>query len=244
MPAPAIDIVPVIDIKHGVVVRARAGDRDSYAPIVTPLSATHNPVDVARGLLGAVPARHLYIADLDGIEGRGRDLPAIRRIARACPEVELWVDAGFAEEGETQAFLAAGLGKPVLGSESQTGTDLVRALRQHAILSLDFRGEAFVGPPALYADASLWPDTVIVMTLARVGAGSGPDLRRLSDIRARAPGLDVFAAGGLRGPEDLVDLAAAGVAGVLVATALHEGRLRREHLATGPRVGRIPSSPE
>jgi HisA/HisF family protein len=224
--ASPVAIVPVIDIKHGLVVRARAGDRDRYAPIVTPLSRTADPVDVALGLLGAYPADTLYIADLDAIEGGDGNETHIRRVAAACPGVALWVDAGIHEEAAARAFLAAGFGQPVLGSETLRSPALVAALGGDAILSLDFRGDAFLGPAALHDDASLWPDRVIVMTLARVGTGSGLDLARLGEIRRRAGQRRVFAAGGLGGPDDLAALVRLGVAGVLVASALHEGRLR------------------
>jgi len=53
---------------------------------------------------------------------------------------------------------------------------------------------------------------------------------RIAAVRNRAPHVKVFAAGGLRGPEDLRPLGEAGAAGVLVASAIHDGRLRREHL--------------
>lgn len=228
---PAIAIIPVIDIKHGLVVRARAGKRDAYRPIETPLSPTPDPVDVALGLLATFPASRLYIADLDAIEGRGRDGATLRRVAEACPGVELWVDAGLSGADETRAFVADGIGRPVLGSESQTDAALVRSLTDAAVLSLDFRGDDFLGPPDLLADTALWPQDVIVMTLARVGSGAGPDLARLSQIKERAPDRRIFAAGGLRGPEDLGPLLQLGVAGVLVATALHDGRLRPEHVA-------------
>ena len=99
------------------------------------------------------------------------------------------------------------------------------------MLSLDFRGEGFLGPPLLLDDPNLWPRTVIVMTLARVGTGAGPDFSRLAAIAARAGERRVYAAGGLRGPEDVRALAERGVAGVLVASAIHDGRLTREHLS-------------
>ena len=54
------------------------------------------------------------------------------------------------------------------------------------VLSLDFRDAAFAGPPALLAEPDGWPRNVIVMTLARVGSGAGPDVARLSEIRAMA----------------------------------------------------------
>ena len=51
------------------------------------------------------------------------------------------------------------------------------------VLSLDFRGDAFQGPQEILAEPALWPQRVIVMTLARVGSGAGPDLERLAAIR-------------------------------------------------------------
>jgi phosphoribosylformimino-5-aminoimidazole carboxamide ribotide isomerase len=220
-------VVPVLDLRGGVVVRARAGERERYAPIVTPLSPGAAPADVARGLLSAWPARRLYVADLDAIvDGTPPDLAAMRAIAAACPGVELWVDAGFSTQAGVDAFLAAGLGRPVLGSESQADETLVRRLAGRAVLSLDSRDGLPLGPASLHEDASTWPPEVIVMTLARVGSGAGPDLAGLRALKARAPDIAFYAAGGLRGPEDLPALAAAGAAGVLVASAIHDGRLR------------------
>jgi len=92
------------------------------------------------------------------------------------------------------------------------------------VLSLDFDGERFLGPPAVLATPHLWPARVIAMTLGRVGADAGPDFERLASLR-QASGAALYAAGGVRGPADLAALARAGVKGALVASALHDGRL-------------------
>ena len=63
------------------------------------------------------------------------------------------------------------------------------------------------------------------MTLERIGLGDGPDFMTLAAIKARAGERDLFAAGGVRGAEDLAALARTGVAGALMASALHDGRL-------------------
>src|SRR6266496_2091595 len=97
------------------------------------------------------------------------------------------------------------------GSASSAGDPRV-------VLSLDFRGEHFLGPPALLAEPDAWPDRVIVMTLAHVGSGAGPDFSRIAAIRALAGPRKLYAAGGIRGAADLADLARAGVAGALVAS--------------------------
>jgi phosphoribosylformimino-5-aminoimidazole carboxamide ribotide isomerase len=225
-----VEVIPVVDIRNGLAVRARAGHRDAYRPIETPLAPSAEPLAVAEGLLAAVPARRLYIADLDAIEGRGANEILLQRLAAALRPVELWIDGGFATLGAARAVLEGRLGRPVLGSESQTDLEAVRALGDAGILSLDSRDGRPLGPPELHEDAALWPRDLILMTLARVGSAAGPDLDRIADARRRAPHCRLFAAGGLRGPEDLAPLTDAGAAGVLVASAIHDGRLRREHL--------------
>jgi uncharacterized protein related to proFAR isomerase len=106
--------------------------------------------------------------------------------------------------------------------------------REHAgpaaPLSLDFRGDQFIGPPELLENAALWPQRIIVMTLARVGSGEGPDLARLGAIIARAGSREVYAAGGVRDAEDLRALRGIGAAGALVATALHSGAITRRDI--------------
>ena len=147
----------------------------------------------------------------------------------------LWVDAGFAEPRSVAAFLASGLGLPVIGSESQSDADLVVRLGDRAVLSLDTRGAERLGPAALHDDSALWPSEVIAMTLAQVGAGAGPDLAALAALRARAPHRCLYAAGGVRGPDDLRALRAAGIA----RGARRLGAARRHPLPgrrSGPRV--------
>ncbi len=225
-PAP-FRLIPVIDLRRGQVVRARAGERDAYAPIDTPLARGSAPADVARGLLDAVATDRLYVADLDAImEGVEPDRASLEAVARACPGVTLWVDAGFSDLLGVERFARLGLGHPVIGSESQHDAALVRALGNRAVLSLDSRGDARLGPDALHDDADAWPEDVIVMTLARVGTGTGPDLFGVSRAVAAGQGRRIYAAGGVRGPEDVAQLRTAGAAGALVASAIHDGRLR------------------
>jgi phosphoribosylformimino-5-aminoimidazole carboxamide ribotide isomerase len=68
------------------------------------------------------------------------------------------------------------------------------------------------------------------MTLARIGSDLGPDEDQLRDLRRRAPRHDLFAAGGVRDATDLSRLALLGAAGVLLASALHNGSLTSAHL--------------
>jgi phosphoribosylformimino-5-aminoimidazole carboxamide ribotide isomerase len=226
-----MDIIPVIDIRNGVAVRAVAGRRADYRPLVTPLAATSAPLDVAQGLMSLWPFKALYIADLDAIEGRGDNLAVVRDIARRFPHLSLWVDAGFCRGEDAADWVAMEAVAPVYGSETLESLAALESLPARAILSLDFRGDALLGPEGLLAASATWPRRVIVMTLDRVGMGAGPDLDGLASVREVAKDRSVVAAGGVRGVDDLVALKKAGVAGALVATALHEGRVTAADLA-------------
>lgn len=226
-------IIPVIDIRNGAVVRAVAGRRADYRPLVSRLTAAVTPVETARDLMAFYPFDTLYIADLDAIEGRGDNRSAIRAIGDCFPDLELWVDPGLRYASEASHWRDQRKLRLVAGSESLASMDELRALNasDDCILSLDFQDANFLGDPALLETSALWPSRVIAMTLARVGGGAGPDIVQLSEIIARAGARDVYGAGGVRSTADLITLKAAGAAGVLVSSALHDGGLTAEALA-------------
>lgn len=228
-----MEVIPVLDLKDGVVVHARMGMRSEYRPIDTPLSPSSRPTDVARGLLSIHPFTTFYIADLDAIERRGDNNVALMELKRAFPNLVFWVDNGVASLGYATRWLDTGIGYLVIGSETQRNRELIHHFQhdERVVLSLDFRGDAFMGPAALLEDADAWPADIIVMTLARVGSAVGPDMARLAIIKAEGPGKRVYAAGGVRGADDLAALAQAGIAGALVATCLHSGALTGEQIA-------------
>jgi phosphoribosylformimino-5-aminoimidazole carboxamide ribotide isomerase len=228
-------IIPVLDLKSGAVVHARAGDRANYRPIETPLAAGSSPRDVLAGLLALAPFRAVYIADLDAIEGKGGHDEVLRALRQDFPSVAFWLDRGIAEVEAAEAVVRRGF-VSVVGSESLTDAAMPQRLnevlgRGRYVLSLDHRGDTFLGPAALATEAASWPDRVIVMTLDRVGASGGPDFERLAAIQARAGARQVFAAGGVRGADDVAALQACGIAGALVASAIHDGRLTPSFLS-------------
>ena len=230
-------IIPVIDLLGGVVVRARGGRRDVYRPIVTPLAASSEPCEVLAGMSRLHAFTTVYIADLDAILGRGNNVDAVRRLQNSFPHVAFWLDAGARDAAPGSSL------EWVVGSESLSDDpppDLSAA--PNAILSLDFRGELFLGPPALASTPRLWPARVIVMTLGRVGMAEGPDFARLAAVKAVAGPREIFAAGGVRGGEDLAALARMGVTGALVASALHDGALGARDLALFGAPSSVPGA--
>lgn len=225
------EVIPVLDIRHGVAVRAVAGDRVNYQQLVTSLAAGADPVAVAQGYRRLYPFPTLYVADLDGIEGQGGNAAMLGQLVTECPGMTIWADDGSADELGVTRMLGNPHVTAVVGSESHLGASELQRLIEHfgdrIILSLDFAGDEFKGTNKLLADATRWPRRVIVMMLARVGTDRGPDLERIADIAQRAGKARlVYAAGGVRNRADLLAVSKAGASGALIASALHNGQLR------------------
>lgn len=171
----------------------------------------------------------IYVADLDAITGEGDHHAVLERLAEEATDVEFWLDGGFSTPTAARAALPSGF-VPVLGTESLGTSDDLAAARETFgetgfVLSLDYRGGMFLGPPNVQRRVDRWPRRVILMTLDRVGTGGGPDFAALRRLVQQAGRREVFAAGGVRGEHDLGELKEIGVAGALVASILHDGRL-------------------
>jgi phosphoribosylformimino-5-aminoimidazole carboxamide ribotide isomerase len=222
-----MEIIPVIDLKSGIVVHARMGRRELYRPIQTPLSRTSNPVDVVAGVMSIYSFAAFYIADLDAIGGSGSNHATIVKLKQAFPQVTFWLDNGIANIELAEKWLQQDLGYLVLGSETQSDMTVVDRFSQdpRIVLSLDFRETRFQGPSTLLTQTDRWPPRVIVMTLDRVGSRAGPDMECLRAIKAATKARAIYAAGGVRDAADLRSLAAAGIDGALVASSLHDGRV-------------------
>ena len=231
-----MEIIPVIDLMGGVVVHARRGERQNYQPLHSPLCVGCEPADVVDGYLTVHPFSTIYIADLDAITGKGDSGPVIARLRREFPGLQFWVDNALADASACRNWLRLGYGDLVIGSEAQCDASAIKDLAQESsasriILSLDFMDGKFLGPDSLPAQPSIWPQRIIAMTLSRVGSDSGPDFALLDQLRTKAPAKKLFAAGGVRGGEDLIELNRRGISGVLVASALHAGRIGKREIA-------------
>jgi phosphoribosylformimino-5-aminoimidazole carboxamide ribotide isomerase len=226
-------IVPVLDLKGGIVVHARRGRRADYAPLRSPLVKGCEPVAVARALCALCRTRSLYVADLDALAGLPVDETALEAIATVAAP---WVDAGATTPERAAALGRAGVARNVVGTESIQPGDLVEGvLAPSRVLSVDLREGRLISPdpelagrdPAAAAALArtLRVREVLVIDLARVGSASGPPLEAVAELARALPGVAIYAGGGVRDDADLRALESAGAAGALVATALHEGRL-------------------
>ncbi len=241
-------IVPVLDLKGGIVVHARRGQRAEYAPLRSPLVDGCEPVIVARALCELCATISLYVADLDAIGGAPVDVATLAELSRT---TEPWVDAGAVSPESAAALARAGVARNVIGTESlgTAGPGAgVPATLPPPVLSVDLRGGRLISPrpelagrePAAAAPLAieLGVSELLVIDLARVGSGEGPAVGAVAQLAAALPGVAIYAGGGVRDDDDLRALESAGAAGALVATALHEGRVTPR---PAPRTRRPPA---
>ena len=225
----------MLDIRDGLVVHARRGERASYAPLRSGLVEGCEPRTVLTALLEAAlrasgrPPPAAYVADLDGIVHGAPQWPVLESLRETSP-VPLWLDAGCNDAADIVRTARRGF-VPVVGSESLRHIETL--CRLHAelgaegwILSLDADANGARDPVGVMRHPASWPQRVIVMDLTRVGSEAGPVGMWLQDCMALSRERDWIAAGGVRDREDLRQLDNTGVAAVLVATALHTGNLR------------------
>lgn len=216
----------VIDIKKGKVVAGKGGERDKYPPITdfSELVTSDDPLDV----ISQIEPRYLYAADLDQITGVGSNFEALVKISEAVDE--LIADCGFRspEELENLPFT------PVVGTET---FDITR-LEKKCYVSLDFK-EKFLDASGKF---SSWKDAVeflnslelkgiIVLPIHLVGTMKA-DFSLVEDV-IEASDNPVLMGGGVSGMEDLYSLKEMGCEGVLVATAVHRGKIPLEVVKRG-----------
>jgi phosphoribosylformimino-5-aminoimidazole carboxamide ribotide isomerase len=230
-------VIPVIDLKSGAAVHAVRGERERYRPLRSRIVAGSDPVRVARAFREALGLDELYVADLDAIAGGPPHREIVAALAR---EARVMVDAGASEVAAVRQLLELGAARVVIGTETladQAALEQLRAELPDAplVLSLDLRARRVLSPDAELAQRGaaealarlvhFGVREVIVLDLARVGSGAGPDVALVRELRARFPKLELLVGGGVRHAADLRDLAEAGAAGALVASAIHGGAL-------------------
>jgi phosphoribosylformimino-5-aminoimidazole carboxamide ribotide isomerase len=216
-----IQIIPVIDLKNGVVVHAKEGIRDSYEPLKSALCSTSDIFQLIKSFIAKFQVDTLYLADLNAITTQGNHNQLIDKVLQAFPDQLFWLDRGYIKFGDK--FTRCRNYLPVIGSESYTDETIseLETFGDDLILSLDFSKSQPLGATSLFSRPDYWPANLIIMTLDRVGSNRGPDFSKLIDFSHRYPHKNFIAAGGIRNCQDLFELQKIGVRQVLVANALH-----------------------
>jgi phosphoribosylformimino-5-aminoimidazole carboxamide ribotide isomerase len=236
-------ILPVLDLMKGLVVRAKGGRRKDYRPLISGIIRSSHPLDVAQAIRFHFGLKELYLADLDAIAGRPPALHTYSSLRQR--GFRLWLEPGIKQAADAEKLAETGVETIIAGLETVAGPEVLEAVCRtyspaRIVFSLDLKN----GQP--FGDAKTWGATpmevvrravdsgiqrLLILDLARVGVGRGigtEDLCR--QVAAQYPQVQLSAGGGIRGPDDLASLKQTSVKFALVASALHDGRLKRADL--------------
>jgi phosphoribosylformimino-5-aminoimidazole carboxamide ribotide isomerase len=240
-------LIPVIDLLDGCAVHAIRGDRGHYRPVKSVLCNTSNPLELAKAYRDRLGLNEIYIADLNAIQGspqvkHGKMIGEL--IQREGMLVVL--DAGTTDVAGSQCWLDLGVHRVVIGTETLHTWSLLKELparvdRNRLTFSLDLcAGSILSRCPDLntlspwevldHVRSAGWQE-ILVLDLRRVGSEDGADSTMAAKIRMRFPDISLLLGGGIADPAELAELKALGVTGVLLATALHQGKIVARHIS-------------
>lgn len=235
-------VFPAIDLRGGRCVRLVQGDFGRTKEYDA------DPVARAREWERR-GAEAIHVVDLDGAkEGRPVQTDLIREISRSV-DVPVQAGGGVRTVEDLSRLRAAGASRVVVGTAAVEDRELrlraVDELGPALVVAVDAR-EGIVathgwqrssGVPVLELAEELAADgvaSVLFTDVARDGVGAGAALEETAAVARVVP---TIASGGVRDAGDVTALAKiGGVLGVIVGTALYEGRVTLEELIRAARA--------
>ena len=217
---------------NGQIVRLTHGDPETAKVY----SQFGGPVETAKKWQ-ADGATKLHIIDLDAALGVGSNLPVIADIAENT-DLPIQVGGGIRSINTVKKVLGLGVSQVILGALAFSDPKAITTIQQQfgaesVIVALDNRdgrvmvegwkiATALSMKEALEKFLALGVKVFLITSITKDGTLSGPDLDTLRE--AQYPGVEVIAAGGIGGLNDLVALKRVGVEGAVIGKALYEGR--------------------
>jgi phosphoribosylformimino-5-aminoimidazole carboxamide ribotide isomerase len=228
-----LQLIPAIDLMNGKIVRLSRGNPKT-AKVYDQFGG---PVKTAKKWK-ADGAGKLHIIDLDAAFGIGDNLSVIAEIAESV-ELPIQVGGGIWKIDAAEKLLTTGISQVILGALAFSDPKAITQIQQRfgansVIVALDNRdGKIMVEgwktatglgmKEAQEKFTALGVKAFLVTSIAKDGTLSGPDLDTLREA-CQYPGVEIIAAGGIGGLNDLGALKRVGVEGAVIGKALYEGR--------------------
>jgi len=224
-------IIPAVDIMGGKCVRLVQGDPTKLKVYFD------NPLEAAK-LLEDQGAELIHLIDLDATLGSGQNLEAIEEILRNL-RVKVQIGGGIRTLEKAETLLKLGAYRVIFGTAALQNPTLVEeAVRRFgspriAVAIDEKKGKvAFHGwknrSEINYLDLArsfeaMGVGTIIFTSTSVDGTLKGPQVEKIVRLLETVK-VPVIASGGIASLNDLVRLAGIGVEGVVVGTALYEGK--------------------
>lgn len=252
-------VIPVLDLMIGQIVLAKAGNRDEYRPVETPLTFSSQPIDVAKAIFNQTSCDWLYLADIDSFAGANLNWNVYNQLLNH--GFGLWIDAQWLANDRlsqiTEKIEKRDRLQVILSSEAMSSLDQFSKFEElttmgiDPIFSLDQKGGETISQPGELSDLSPFEMVqrayengvrkLIVLDLDSVGTmggvssfeeGLAPLIR---EIKSQLSDMRVISGGGIKDTDDIQKLLEIGCHHVLVASAIHQRKLTPDDI-TGLQV--------
>ncbi len=227
-----MNLILAIDIMNGKVVKAFAGLRFNYKPLVVKNKDFSNPLELILRVKKKINLSRVYIADLNSIMRLGSNNYLIDRILREFPEINFLLDCGFDYPKNVYNFHTFKRKKKLENYKVVLGTETLKNFRIRTYnslmtfdISLDFNGSELAWINKLKSEKLKFG--LILMFLNKVG-GRGIDYELIRTLVKLFPNRDITVAGGLSSLSQTKQLSRIGVGSVISSTMLLEMVTRDE----------------
>ena len=224
-------IIPAVDIMGGKCVRLVQGDPTK------PKVYFNNPLEAAK-LFEDRGAELIHLIDLDAAIGSGQNMEAIEKILKNV-RVKVQIGGGIRTLEKAEALLKLGAYRVIFGTAAiQNPTLIEEAIRHYGSPRVAVAIDENKGKVTFHG----WKDrskidyldfarsleaievgTIIFTSTSVDGTLKGPQVEKIVKL-VETVKVPVMASGGIASLNDLVMLAGTGVEGVVVGTALYEGK--------------------
>jgi len=224
-------IIPALDIMRGECVRLVRGDPTKLKVYF------NNPLEAAR-VLEDQGAELIHLIDLDAALGLGQNMEVIRKILENL-HVKAQIGGGIRTLEKAETLLKLGASRVIFGTATIQNPTLIEEAVNHfgstrVAVAIDEKGgrATFHGwkdrSKINYLDLArsfeeMEVGSIIFTTTSVDGTLKGPQIEKIVKL-VKIVKVPVIASGGIGSLKDLIMLADIGLEGVVVGTALYEGK--------------------
>ncbi|MHA1915738.1 MAG: 1-(5-phosphoribosyl)-5-[(5-phosphoribosylamino)methylideneamino]imidazole-4-carboxamide isomerase [Promethearchaeota archaeon] len=230
-----MEIIPAIDLSDGRCVRLYKGKKGSEKVYFKdPLEALNFWIDHG--------AKRLHIIDLDGAWGSGRNKEILESMIHESKfKVKLQIGGGIRTLERIFDLYEKGVDRLILGTLAIKNPEIIQTLaekigNEHFIIAMDYKEGKIAThgwtiqtkeDPVIYTKKviNLGAKYILFTSIEADGTFSGPDFRNIRKLKETVKEAQIFVAGGVRNIEDLQELKAIGVKGVVIGRAFYEQKI-------------------
>lgn len=229
--APALELLPAVDVAGGKAVRLTQGEAGSETEYGDPGEAA--AAWVAQG------AEWIHLVDLDAAFGRGNNAAALKRVIKGARGVNVELSGGIRDDASLETALSAGAKRINLGTAAlenpEWAASVIAQYGEAIAVGLDVRGDTLAARGWTRDGGDLWQvldrledagcARYVVTDVTKDGTLTGPNVDLLKRVMERTE-RPVVASGGVSTLDDIAvlrELVPLGLEGAIVGKALYTG---------------------